>query len=202
MNTHPLGKERLRAFYRNRHNPLASLTAEGLVRALDAFDAGYLREAALAWESMERRDDMIRAVAPKRKKSVARHGWEILTLPNLSPAQHKEALQQKRALQFFYDNVTCANALDENEQGGFKLLVRQMMDAVGKRYAVHEITWKPVVNPDLAPLLKHGPLDGEVPSYPRLADRGLSFCPALVLREHRRNSPTPPARHCAQRRSP
>ena len=39
--------------------------------------------------------------------------------------------------------MTVVNALDQNETGGFPLLVRQMMDAVGKYYAVHEIVWQP-----------------------------------------------------------
>jgi hypothetical protein len=30
------------------------------------------------------------------------------------------------------------------EEGGDSLLIRQMMDAVGKFYAVHEIVWQPI----------------------------------------------------------
>jgi hypothetical protein len=39
--------------------------------------------------------------------------------------------------------LVVTHAIDGNEVGGFKLLVRQMMDAIGKRFAVHEIVWKP-----------------------------------------------------------
>jgi hypothetical protein len=109
---------------------------------LDDFERGYLSAAALAWDTIEKRDDTIKSVAPKRKKSVARHGWEIIILPNLPCEKQAEALQHKAALEFFYANLTVANAIDANEKGGFKLLVRQMMDAVGKRYSVHEIIWK------------------------------------------------------------
>lgn len=31
----------------------------------------------------------------------------------------------------------------EEETGGFSLLVRQMVDAIGKRDSVHEIVWEP-----------------------------------------------------------
>ena len=109
---------------------------------LDAFEQGYLAEAALTWETIEKRDETIKSVAPKRKKAVARHGWEVIVLPNLPCDAQAEALRHKTALEYFYTNLTCANALDANERGGFKLLIRQMMDAVGKRYAIHEIVWK------------------------------------------------------------
>ncbi len=33
--------------------------------------------------------------------------------------------------------------MNEDEEGGFALLARQMMDAVGKQFAVHEISWQP-----------------------------------------------------------
>jgi hypothetical protein len=50
----------------------------------------------------------------------------------------------RKRCKFFYANCRVTNALDENEKGGFKLLLRQMMDAVGKKYAVHEIVWRTV----------------------------------------------------------
>ena len=46
-----------------------------------------------------------------------------------------------------YNHLTTTTALEENETGGLGLLIRQMMDAVGKRYAVHEIVWQPGGNP-------------------------------------------------------
>lgn len=106
---------------------------------LDAFHAGDLKEASLTWDAIERRDDVIQSVASKRKMSAARHGWDVLTLED-SP----RANAHRDALLYFYNHVTVSNALDENERGGFNLLARQMMDAVGKRYAVHEIVWEPV----------------------------------------------------------
>jgi len=127
---------------RPRFAPIRNLTPDKLVRILDAFEQGYLAEAALTWETIEKRDETIKSVAPKRKKAIARHGWEVIVLPNLPCEAQAEALRHKAALEYFYTNLTCSNALDANERGGFKLLIRQMMDATGKRYAVHEIVWK------------------------------------------------------------
>lgn len=129
---------RVRTFMRSRFDPIRSLTPERLSRQLDDFHAGFLREAALTWDAIERRDDVVQSVASKRKMSAARHGWEIVPQDD-SP----EAAAHAAALEDFFRNVRSVNALDENEQGGFPLLARQMMDAVGKRYAVHEIVWEP-----------------------------------------------------------
>lgn len=133
-----LSPERVKMHIRTRFNPIRNLTPETLARQLDNFKAGYLRDFALTADLIEERDDVLKSVAPKRKKSAARHGWEILALDD-SP----EAAAQKEALEYFYNNLSCTNAIDLNERGGLKLLVRQMMDAVGKRYAIHEIIWQP-----------------------------------------------------------
>ena len=119
-------------------NPIRSLTPATLSRILDDFHAGNLRQAALIWEAIERRDDLLQGVISKRKKSISRLPWEILTLENSD-----EAMRHKRLLEQFYNNISCINAYDENERGGVPLLIRQMMDAIGKRYAVHEIVFKP-----------------------------------------------------------
>ena len=127
---------------KSRFNPLTNLTAVTLARHLDAFDAGQLREAALIWDALEQRDDLLRGVISKRKKSVARHGWTVLPASGLSEGQKAEAEAHAAALNFFYRNLECEHGVDAAERGGFKLLARQMMDAVGKRFAVHEIVWK------------------------------------------------------------
>ncbi|MBC2593051.1 DUF935 family protein [Ruficoccus amylovorans] len=131
--------DRARTSRRARFNPIRHLTPDTLTRMLDAFHAGELRQAALAWEAIEQRDDLVKAVATKRKKAVGRFGWQIETFD-----QSEEAARHAAALEFFYRQLTAAHACDLNESGGFSLLVRQMMDAVGKRYAVHEIVWQPI----------------------------------------------------------
>lgn len=121
-----------------RFNPIRSLTPQSLASALDAFDTGWLHKAGLLWEMIEERDDVLSAVAPKRRKSVARRPWDVLKIDD-SPTAERHA----EALTHFYNNVTARNALDLNESGGFSTLVRQMMGAVLHKYAVHEIVWQP-----------------------------------------------------------
>ncbi|QYY34770.1 DUF935 family protein [Ruficoccus sp. ZRK36] len=133
--------DRARSSRRARFNPIRHLNPDTLTRMLDAFHAGELRQASLAWEAIEQRDDLVKAVATKRKKAIGRFGWDIETFD-----ASEEAARHKAALEFFYRQLTAAHACDLNESGGFSLLVRQMMDAVGKHYAVHEIVWQPVRN--------------------------------------------------------
>lgn len=133
--------ERVLLSIRSRFNPIRNLTPDLLSRYLDQFRLGYFRELAITWDAMERRDTRLQTVAPKRKKAVARRGWEILVTDDTPEAQ-----KQKEVLEYFFNNVSATSALEPNEQGGLSLLVRQMMDAVGKRYAVHEIVWQPSPN--------------------------------------------------------
>lgn len=141
-----ISTERVTLSVRMRFNPLRSLTPDRLAQYLDQFDLGFFRLAAITWDRLERRDYKIRAVAPKRKKAIARHGWEIVTVDGVAPGEEDLAARQARALGYFYDNLTATDALRPDIQGGLALLVRQMMDAVGKYYAVHEIVWKPEAN--------------------------------------------------------
>jgi hypothetical protein len=137
---------------------LRNLTPDILSRQLDAFEAGYLREAVETWDAIEKRDDLLKSVVPKRKKSISRHGWEVYIPRHTRKSQLAEAAEHKEALERFYRNLTCTNAIDANERGAVKLLIRQMMDAVGKRYAVHEIVWKPSESEGLTAEFRFVPL--------------------------------------------
>ena len=121
-----------------RFNPIKGLTPQLLATQLDNFNIGFISYCALTWDTIERRDYVIKGAAAKRRKAVAHLKWEVLT-DEESPEAHEHA----EALDYFYNNMTSVNAFDENERGGFSLLVRQMMDAVGKKYAAHELVWKP-----------------------------------------------------------
>jgi phage gp29-like protein len=123
---------------RSGFRPVNTLTPESLSRTLEAFHRGDLKSAAHMWDMIEKRDDVLQGVINKRKKSVARLGWEILMLEDSD-----EAHAHKLALEYFYHHLKATHACDENEQGGFALLIKQMMDAVAKRYAVHEIVFEP-----------------------------------------------------------
>jgi hypothetical protein len=138
-----LSPDRVTLSIRQRFNPTKGITADALSNAHDEFDRGNLRNAAMMWEVIEDRDDLVKAVAGKRKKNIARNGFEVVTFPKKGTDGYEQALKQKTVLEFFYDQILVTHAIDNNERGGFKLLIRQMMDAIGKKYAVHEIIWKP-----------------------------------------------------------
>ena len=144
---HLLTPDRVTLSIRQRFNPTKNITADSLSNAHDEFDRGNLRNAAIMWEVIEDRDDLVKAVAGKRKKNIARNGFEVVTFPKKGTDGYEQALNQKAALEYFYDQLLVTHAIDANERGGFKLLVRQMMDAIGKKYAVHEIVWKPQALP-------------------------------------------------------
>jgi len=131
--------ERVRMALLARANAIAGLTPEILASHLEEFDRGYLRQAARVWQKIRDRDDQVKTVAGKREMAASLLDWEILTA-DASP----EAAAQKEALDYFYENLTATDALDENKRGGVSTLIAQMLDAVGKKYAVHEIVWQPV----------------------------------------------------------
>lgn len=135
-----ISQQRVVRYLQSRFNPIRQLTPEWLGTTIDSFQAGFLREFALLADTIEQRDDVLMSVVPKRKKAIGRNGYEVLTLPD---ADEAEAKTHQETLKHFYDHITATNAINENETGGFKLLVRQMADAIGKKYAVHEIVWKP-----------------------------------------------------------
>ena len=122
-----------------RFNPLRSLTPERLASALDQYAAGWLREAALIFETIEQREFMIKSVMSKRRASVARRDWQIIVPDEENP----NAEAHKATLEYFYNNLTVTDATDLNVRTGMSGLLRQMMDAVLQKYAVHEIIWKP-----------------------------------------------------------
>lgn len=119
-----------------RFNPLPNAKPQTLARDIDAFKQGYLRSFCLLADAIEDRDYMAKVAIGKRKKAVARRSWEIV-MPEDTPA----AQQHKAALEYFYNHLTATNALDLNVRGTMRLLLKQMMDAEFKFYAVHEIIW-------------------------------------------------------------
>ena len=145
-NTEPASSitpERVTQSVRMRWNPIRGLTADRLVTYLDQWRLGFFRQAGMAWEQMLRRDYQLQIVAPKRMKSVARHGYDVLTLDKVPDGMEAQAEEQQEFLKDFWDHISVTTALNPDEQGGLSLLIRQMQSAVGMYYAVHEIVWQP-----------------------------------------------------------
>jgi hypothetical protein len=130
--------ERVRMAIMENASSIGSISPQRLASYLEAFRAGYLRDAAIAWQRVRENDDQVVTVTEKRELAASLLNYEILTLED-SPAanQHKEALEE------FYNNLTTTHALDMNQRGGVATLIKQMMHAVGHKYAVHEIVWRP-----------------------------------------------------------
>lgn len=135
--------ERVTQSVRMRFNPLRNLSPERVVTYLEQWRLGFFRNAGMMWDVMERRDYQLQVVAPKRKKSVARHGYDVTKLATIPSGLESLADEQQEFLKYFWDHITVTTALDPDEEGGFGLLARQMLDAIGKHYAVHEIIYQP-----------------------------------------------------------
>src|ERR1700679_401966 len=86
---------------RSRFNPLRGLTPQLLSVYLDNFLLGFVAYAALVWDQIEKRDDVLRNVASKRKKAVAKFKRQSFQRED-SP----EAAAHAQALDEFYDNMT------------------------------------------------------------------------------------------------
>ncbi len=124
-----------------RFNPLRSLTPERLTSAMDFAAAGWVREFALILEAISERDAIVRTVLLKRSAAVSRRPWDVEILKGQE--DNAEAQAHKETLEHFYNNLTVTDATDLNVRTGMAGLIRQMMDAVLMRYAVHEIVWQP-----------------------------------------------------------
>ncbi len=121
---------------RTQLSALGNLTPDRLSRVLDQFSCGRFYDAARVFDAIENRDDIIKGVAGKRKKAPARLPWEVVVT-----SSSQEAVAQKNFCDELLNNLTVTDASDRCVRGGLALLIEQMMDAVGKRYAVHEIRW-------------------------------------------------------------
>src|SRR5688572_14082104 len=83
-----------------RFNPLSTLTNPTDVgKKLDAFESGYLKDAANIWDALEQRDDVVRAVVSKRKKAVGRQGWTVLIKESTPADRQSEAEAHAAALE-------------------------------------------------------------------------------------------------------
>lgn len=125
---------------RLRFNPLRSVNPDILSQALDQFDLGILRPAALLWDAMCRRDDTLSFVKPQLENSIAAKPWGVFKKKDADP---REAARHAAALEYFYDNLTCLSAFDRNQRGGRHRLLKQMGEAASYLYSIHHFVWEP-----------------------------------------------------------
>jgi phage gp29-like protein len=167
------------------------LTPAVLSSRLDSFRVGYLRELAITYDAIEDRDINLKAVSSKRKKAASRLQWDI---EKVDGADETEAERHRIGLRYFYENLTATSVMEQNQRGGVKLLVRQMMDAIGKRYACHEIVWKPIAKALEVPTALENAADNPAIAASAEKPRSLGslltaefrFCPLWFFRESNR----------------
>lgn len=177
--------QRITQSVRMRANTIRGLSFERLTSYLDQWRLGFFRQAGMLWDTMLRRDYQLQIAAPKRLKSVARHGYDIMTVEEIPDGLEAMADEQARFLKYFYDHLSTTTALNPDEEGGLSLLLRQMMGAVGTYYSVHEIVWQPQADGNLTARFIHCPvwwfegtrgklrfLDSEFQVYGREMDPG------------------------------
>jgi phage gp29-like protein len=140
-----------------RVTPIRDLKPQKIARMIDDFEAGYLREFAQMMDAVQRRDDELQTVIPKRLGDVSRHEYQVLVRGDIEDSQQSEAEDHKNALNRFYSNVETRDAIDLDSRGGFRLLVEQMLDAQAKRWAAHEVLWRPSPN-GITAVFNHVPL--------------------------------------------
>ncbi len=149
---------RVQMYLRSRFNPIRNLSPELLSHYLDRLKIGWLREITLIWDAIQERDDKVSLVSALRRKAVARFDYQIEVIDDLADSDKATAAEHKAALEYFYSHLSTTSAIDENEQGGVKLLIKQMMDAVGKKYSVHEIVWQPQADGSLTAQMRWVPI--------------------------------------------
>jgi phage gp29-like protein len=145
--------ERAKLFKLMFSNPISGLTPARLISRLNAWQRGEIRDAALLFQQIIERDDQVGPCANKRTRAVSRLTWQILPVDD-SPAAEKH----KTSLSHFYNNLTAFDGLNEMDRGGVRKLVKQMLTAIGMRYAMHEIIWKPAAPGGLTAEFKFLPL--------------------------------------------
>jgi len=135
--------ERVRLLLWRRVPPTDALEPDKLKTQLDQFDRGYFNVAPKVWHQLKTRDHVVSAVALKREKDIARLPWTVLIKQEVDESQKVQAEAHKQALLDFYRGIEVTDILQQNIKGGFRELVKQMMDAVGMQYSCLEISWRP-----------------------------------------------------------
>ncbi|MBO7521834.1 MAG: DUF935 family protein [Opitutales bacterium] len=116
---------------------IRNLKPETLARALEAFENGRLGAAARIFEAIASRDDLISGLFLKRRKCVARLDGEVVEIN-----ESKAAKEHAKVLRDFYSSIEAENFSDANERGGLRLLISQMMSAVGMKYSAHRVQYR------------------------------------------------------------
>ena len=128
---------------RSRMAPLRGLDPDRLASAIDGFRAGSLGPLARVVAEFETRDDTMSSCSRKMRAAAARCPHQVLLREGLGPGDRERAEAHRRALERLWAGVRATDALARNQRGGFRLLLKQMMDAQSFGFAAHELVWRP-----------------------------------------------------------
>lgn len=138
-----ISSQRARQEISARFNPLRGFTPQRVVRLLEDYDKGRLRDVVWMMDKVQRTDDMVKTVSGKRKKAPARLDWSIRPYESWEDFGSAKQLEDQTAhLQHLYNSLQVSHALERNLRGGLRKAVEQMADAIAKGFAVHEIGWQ------------------------------------------------------------
>ena len=118
---------------RLKYSPMPALDMDILATQLNAFRIGDLRQIGKTWEVMMERDGELAVNSDKRKSEAGNLEWRIVS--DGSPDGDRHAA----ALQYFYENLTATEALEQDVSGGVDELIYQVMSALDYRYSIHEM---------------------------------------------------------------
>ena len=124
---------------RMRYNALYMLDPDVLVRHLAAFAAGDIAGLEHVIEEFENRDDKMKIGAFKMAAAVASKTWEIRI--SKGEEDNPRARLHQDVLTRFWNRIEVTDAFCRNRKGGVRLLVKQMMSAQSRVYAVHDLVW-------------------------------------------------------------
>ena len=124
---------------RMRYNALYMLDPDVLVRHLSAFAAGDIAGLEHVIEDFENRDDKMKIGAFKMAAAVASKPWEVRIAKG--EENNERARLHKDVLTRFWNRIEVSDAFCRNRKGGVRLLVKQMMSAQSRVYAVHDLVW-------------------------------------------------------------
>ena len=139
-----------------RFNALMRSDPKDIIKAIDDYNAGYLAPMARLVADYEQRDDKMRVSSIKMAAAVSRCGWSVR--PKKGFEKDESAARQVEVLERFWSTVRVTSAFKRNERGGIALLQEQMMQAHSYGFAVHDLSWTPLPNGEIAGTFTQVPL--------------------------------------------
>jgi hypothetical protein len=118
---------------RLKYSPMPSMDMSILNGQLNAFRIGDFRQIGKTWEVMMERDGELAVNSDKRKSDAAGLEWLIVSDGSTDGDRHAAALQ------YFYENLTATEALDQDVTGGADELIYQVASALDYKYSIHEM---------------------------------------------------------------